>query len=392
MPGSARLRLAATRLAGSGALAALCLGPLWAPATRASLPPARVSSPAGGARLPRTEAPAGVPPSRPAEAAPRSEPDAIESFTGPSRRQRGVALGLFAEDVGFSYDALLAEIAAIGASHVALIVPLYQEHGRSTSLYLHTRFSPTLEGLANTIRLAKRHGLDVTVFPIVRLERPRGPAEWRGTLAPDDVGAWFSRYGEILGSLAAVASFTGATRLVVGSELSTLDTLTEHWAPLLERVRAVFGGTLVYSANWDHFEQATLLDLVDEAGVTGYFALRKPDEPGDVESLTRRWSQLRQRLETWAQPRRQPWLFTELGYRSSAGATATPWDETPGGTADPEEQARGFEAFRRAWQGGTSLGGLYVWNWYGYGGVTSTSYTPRGKPASEVVRRILSEL
>jgi hypothetical protein len=33
-----------------------------------------------------------------------------------------------------------------------------------------------------------------------------------------------------------------------------------------------------------------------------------------------------------------------------------------------------------------------VWNWYGYGGPATTSYTPRGKPAVEVVRQILDEM
>ena len=49
----------------------------------------------------------------------------------PAERERGVALGLFAEDVSFSYVPLLAEIVALGATHVALVVPLYQTDGAS---------------------------------------------------------------------------------------------------------------------------------------------------------------------------------------------------------------------------------------------------------------------
>ena len=43
-------------------------------------------------------------------------------------KQRGVALGLFAEDVSFSYAPLIQEIAAVGATHVSLVVPWYQTH------------------------------------------------------------------------------------------------------------------------------------------------------------------------------------------------------------------------------------------------------------------------
>ena len=102
------------------------------------------------------------------------------------QRERGVALGLFAEDVSFSYGALLAEIVALGATHVALVVPLYQTDGASTELSLHTRLSPTLETVADTARLARRDGLEVTIFPIVRLAAPapaNGGAPWRRATA-----------------------------------------------------------------------------------------------------------------------------------------------------------------------------------------------------------------
>jgi hypothetical protein len=331
------------------------------------------------------------PSSRPAEAA------ASATFAQTGRdehKQRGVALGLFAEDVSFSYQPLLAEIAEIGATHVALVVPLYQTHGASVAVGLHTRFSPSLAAVAEAIRGARRAGLEVTVFPIVRLAQPRSPDEWRGTLAPANRDAWFASYEGLVGDLAALCTLTGVTRLVIGSELSSLDGDLPRWSRLIERVRAIFGGALVYSANWDHYKDAKLLDLVDEAGVVAYFDLRDKDGPADVSALAARWRSLRAEIEAWRGGRAQPFLFTEVGYRSRAGSTASPWDETPGGRVDLDEQRRAFEAFRRAWAHPRSahLSGLYVWNWYGYGGPKSIGYTPRGKPALEEVRRLLEEL
>ena len=321
----------------------------------------------------------------------------------PSRRrpshepaQRGVALGLFAEDVSFSYAPLLAEIAALGASHVALVVPLYQTHGASTRLRLHTRLSPTLEAIADAIREATRAGLEVTVFPIVRLSDPRTPTEWRGTLQPSNLDAWFASYGEQLGDLASLANLTGASRLVVGSELSTLDGDLERWQHLIKLIRAVYSGTLVYSANWDHYRDARLFELVDEIGVVGYFKLREPGGPSDVPALTAGWRRIRRELASDLDKYDKPFIFTEVGYRSRAGSTASPWDENPGGVPDLDEQRRGFEAFRQAWTAGTTsqsrLDGLYVWNWYGFGGPGTTSYTPRGKPAAATIKQILLDL
>ncbi len=339
-------------------------------ATLSVSPPARAPSAPGTTALPSLAT--ATPPPRP-------------------QRERGVALGLFAEDVSFSYGALLAEIVALGATHVALVVPLYQTDGASTELSLDTRLSPTLETVADTARLARRDGLEVMIFPIVRLAAPRA-GEWRGTLAPRDRDAWFASYGERLGDLAAVAALTGATRLAIGSELSSLDGDLDRWRAMIERVRGVFQGALIYSANWDHYRQAALLDLVDEVGISGYFGLRAADAPDDDATVEAGWRRVRRELEDWRTRRDQPFIFTELGYRSRAGATATPWDEVPGGAPDLDEQRRGFAAFRRAWTGSAALDGVYIWNWYGFGGPGTTGYTPRGKPAETEVRALLDSL
>ena len=330
------------------------------------------------------QTPAATPAGAPVHAAPEPQ--------GSGEKQRGVALGMFAEDVSFSYASQLAELVALGATHVSLIVPIYQTDVHTADIGLHTRFSPTLALLADTVRLARRDRLEVTVFPILRL-RTAKPGEWRGTLAPSNPTEWFRRYADLLGDLAAVANLTGASRFVVGSELSSLDGDVERWKPLLERIRAVFKGSLVYSANWDHFREAKLLDLVDEDGVTGYFNLRADDRaPSDEPALEEGWRRVKQELDAWHALRRHPLVLTELGYRSRTGCTASPWDEGSGGTVDLDEQRRAFEAFRRVWAASPVLDGVYVWNWYGFGGPASISYTPRGKPAEAEVKRLLQDL
>jgi hypothetical protein len=314
------------------------------------------------------------------------------------QKQRGVALGLFAEDVSFSYVPLLEEITALGASHVALVVPMYQPHGASSKLRWHTRLSPTMGATAEAVRAAHRAGLDVTLFPIVRLEAPRA-GEWRGNLAPEDPDVWFDSYQSLLGDLAAVATLTGVTRLVVGSELSSLDADLTRWRPLVEKIRGLFGGTLVYSANWDHYKETRLFDLVDELGIVAYFNLREKDGPSTVEALTNRWRWERAQLETWRGLGTKPFVFTEVGYRSRAGSSAEPWNEGASGAAvDLDEQRRAFTAFRRTWTipakdlPPSPLEGVYIWNWYGHGGPASSGYTPRGKPAVEEIKLLLQEL
>src|SRR4051794_38407198 len=114
------LRLAALLLGG----VALSAGPPPPrPPTPPSPAPAPFVGPPAAPEPPSVPPPIGAPLHKPA---PRPAPE--------GQKQRGVALGLFAEDVSFSYAPLLEEIAELGATHVALVVPLYQLHGGSSAL------------------------------------------------------------------------------------------------------------------------------------------------------------------------------------------------------------------------------------------------------------------
>ena len=303
----------------------------------------------------------------------------------------GVALGLFAEDPGWSYRPLLDEIRATGASSVELVVAWYQRDGASTELGDHPRFTAPDEAVARTIREAHAAGLRVLLFPIVRLESPR-EGEWRGTLRPRDRDAWFRAYREKLLALAKLAQRERVEELSIGSELSTLDGDRARWAPLAADVRRAFAGRLTYSGNWDHFRDVAIYDLVDELGLCGYFPLADRDDAArraiPVEEMVRAWRDLRDELTRFARKRNRPLLFTELGYLSQRGASAWPWDEAARQPIDLEDQRRAYEAFRRVWRDapGDGFAGVYFWNWYGWGGPTSRGYTPRGKPAADEIR------
>jgi hypothetical protein len=358
----------------------------------ANAPPAPSASPASS-----TSPDASTPPA--ANAAPSSDGTgaaASAPTTGslPARRatfDRGVSLGLFAEDPGWSYRPLLNEIAATGADHVELVVAWYQTDGAATEIGEHPRFSAPPSAVRAAIRDAHAAGLAVLLFPIVRLSAPRN-GDWRGTLHPDDRAAWWRSYGARLEALARLAAEEHVAMLSVGSELSTLDGPADHdaWAQLIARVRRRFGGPLIYSGNWDHFRDVALYDLVDRIGLCAYFALVDAGGAHTVDDLIRGWRDWRAELARFARTRGRPLTLTEVGYRSIAGVGASPWDEGTPGAIDLDEQRRCYEAFRRVWQGAPPdlLAGVYFWNWYGWGGPTSRSYSPRGKPAADELRQL----
>ncbi len=321
---------------------------------------------------------------------------ALAARGGAAPAHRGVSLGLFSEDAGWSYGPLLEEIATLGAGEVELVIPLYQSDVAATEVGYHPRFSPPIATIRRTMRQARALGLGVVLFPIVRLVESRGPDEWRGTLRPRDRAAWFASYGARIEELAALAAAERAAALTIGSELSTLDREPAPWIRLVARVRARYRGPLVYSANWDRFDAVGLWDLVDRVGVCAYFPLATPIAPMPDEAvLVAAWRGVGERLAALAARTRRPVLLTELGYRSQPNALSEPWDERSAVPADAramEAQRRGFAAFRAAFAETPAwLDGFYVWSWYGWGGTGSKGYTPRGKPALGEVRRLLTD-
>ena len=159
-------------------------------------------------------------------------------------------------------------------------------------------------------------------------------------------------YGDVLGELAAVGAVTGAQAagrrqraVVAGRRPRSLAAAGRTHARHLR------------AASWSTRPTGT---------TTATPALRARRRGGDLGLLQpARGVGARRRRRRWrpagggsgarsrpgASDARGRCIFTELGYRSRAGATAAPWDESAGGTPDLEEQRRAFAAFRRVWTG-----------------------------------------
>lgn len=294
--------------------------------------------------------------------------------------QRGVALGLFSEDPAWSYVDMLDEMKGVGASHVSIVVPWYLKTAEDVEIFDHPRFTVPMHTVTRTIADARERGMKVFLFPILRVEdQSKG---WRGTLQPRDVDAFFDNYLTFILRFARLAEELRVPILSVGLELSTMDVKEDRWRNLIAAVRKVYKGELTYSANWDHYQDVPFFDVLDYAGVTGYFELAGERDTPTVEQLTDSWLQVVQRLSRWRAQVDKPLILTEVGYLSQKGAAAWPWKEGADEELDLELQRRCYEALRRAWNGVEGLAGVYIWNWFGWGGPDSKEYTPRGKPAA----------
>lgn len=302
-----------------------------------------------------------------------------------------MALGLWGTGNGprdrGRFDRAIDEIAALGATHVALVVTWSQRDVRDVRVVRGPRAIDDAT-LRHAIGRARHAGLAVLVFPILTLDQVR-PGEWRGTLAPPDVDTWWQSYERFIVHYANIAADTGAEALLIGSELGSTETWRDRWYHLISRVERVYRGHLLYSANWDHYQHVSFWPRLHAIGVTGYFELARDRDPRP-EALAQAWRRARDELVGFAAARGKPLWITEVGYASVDGAAARPWDYGMDGPVDLEEQRRCYAAFVEAWRGVDALAGVFFWIWDGAGGRRDRGYTPRGKPAEAVLRQWLA--
>ena len=209
-----------------------------------------------------------------------------------------------------------------------------------------------------------------------------------GKIAPPSIDTWFENYSKLMLNYAKIAEESGSEHFSIGSEFVSLEKYTKHWKKLIADLREVYSGKLTYSANWDHVHVVEFWDDLDWMGMTGYFELSSTKEP-TLEQLVNKWAEIQQEIDQWriqALPNGKI-HFTELGYPSLDGGNVWPWDYTLKHTPDHEEQRLCYQAFFEAWKHVDWLGGVYFYDWYGDGVGDARSYSPKGKPAEDEIKK-----
>jgi hypothetical protein len=247
-------------------------------------------------------------------------------------------------------------------------------------------------GVAITTALSRERGVATLLKPHIWTGRDT----WRGELAmstEEDWATWFDQYETFIVHYARLAEATGIEGLCIGTELSATVHREAEWRRVIEGVREVYGGWLVYAANWNTFEKVPFWDAVDFIGVQAYFPLSEV-ATDDVDTLVAGWQPWLSRLQAAAQATDRRVLFTEIGYRTNANAAVEPWlweRQTEGGgdATGQRTQAACYEAFFRAAWHHDWVAGAYFWKWFPHhdraGGGDDDGFTPQNKLAQQVL-------
>ncbi len=277
----------------------------------------------------------------------------------------------------------LAQLAALGSNGVAILPFAYlSSANRPLPLRPPERLgAETDEAVMQAIWAAQHNGLTVLLKPHIWL---RG--SWPGEIAmnsPDDWDQFFEYYGRWILHYAIMAEIHGVPALSVGVELSKATVGHEReWEELVERLRLIYSGALVYAANWgDEFETVDFWEVFDYLGVDAYYPLS--DDPDASDAVLRRGAEaMLDRIEKVQRRFAKPVVFTEIGFASTRAAWVRPWEGNLTEEPSPTDQMRSYRAVIEAMEGREWIRGVFWWEWPSdlrRAGGDPRGFTPNGK-------------
>jgi hypothetical protein len=283
-----------------------------------------------------------------------------------------------------------------GADYIVLIIPYVQSDAQSSDIAPRWD-APTDTTLRSAIDYIHGLGLKVVLKP--HLELANG--SWRALIDARDRNSWYANYSSMLNRLGDTGRQKNVEMIVAGTELVSMASPymnpdnTQRWQTMITSLRGHYPGLVTYSANWgsgnvwtNEFEQIAFWGSLDYIGISAYFELSPGN--GSVDAIMGAWKSVDQnQIDPLRQRYNKPVIFTEVGYRSVDGGHAQPWNHDMGGNYNADEQKNAYEAMFRYWNDRSYFAGIFLWDWNSdpnYGGVGNTDYTPRGKPAENLMK------
>lgn len=276
--------------------------------------------------------------------------------------------------------AALDQLAAMGMRSVAVSTFAFMDDFYDSGVRPQRLPGTETEESARSVAAqAHARGLTVMLKPQIYLL----DGEWCGDIAPrNGWAAWFASYDAFILEQARMAAAADIEALVVGVELKTSTRLaSDYWRATIAKVREVYHGMLIYSANWDEAEAVDFWPLLDAVGIALYAPV------GDATWL--------KRYEALAVKTNKPIVVTETGVMNRVGAVAKPYvwpewvtDETQSFAGD-SEQARGYRALIDTFGRSRYVERIYWWKWFtddGFADEGPLGFSPRGRFAESVLR------
>ena len=251
---------------------------------------------------------------------------------------------------------------------------------------------------------AKNQNLKIFLKPHVvvskainRTDKIKNSVSWRGDIEPKYSWDWRTiqeNYRNYLIELATFAEAENIEMLCIGTELkSMVEQNKKFWITLIEDIRLIYSGSLVYSANWDNYMNVPFWKELDFIGVNNYFPISEEAYPF-VEQTNKNWDIIKEDLQEYSETYSKKIILTEFGYRNTPFAGREPWIHISNEDHDIANSVqynllRSF--FESVWNEEWLEGGfLWNWNYYAYPD-ENTDFSVQNKPAAKLVKRYYSK-
>jgi len=249
------------------------------------------------------------------------------------------------------------------------------------------------ESLIFSTHYAHKRGMKVMLKPQIWVS-----GAWPGDIrmqSQEDWDLFFQYYRKWIMHYALMASLHDIEIFCAGVELvhATLEQ-PDQWRDLLEDMRKIYPGKVVYAANWGReFEQLSFWDELDYIGIDCYYPL-SDDEKASRAELKHNFEAITHKLIAKSQKYDKPLIFTEIGFRSIEAPWQQPHAHPDGKAPNHEHQAMCYDVVSEVLKDQSWYQGVFWWKWPSYleySANNPTAFTPYGKPASEIVKKWFSE-
>ena len=247
------------------------------------------------------------------------------------------------------------------------------------------------ENLKSVIQQAKSHQLKVLLKPHIWVNGHG----WAGDydLYFWEWKHWELSYKDFILSFAELAESLDVEMFCIGVEWKTaIRRRPGFWRSIIQEIRKIYSGKLIYAANWDEFEYVPFWKDLDYVGIDGYFPLSNSKTP-TKEELNQAWKPVVKKISKFYKKTKRPIIFTEYGYRSTDFACWNQWEIEnlkDHEFVNMQAQQNGYEAFYESVSHQEWYAGGFIWKWHpekNTGGIHHSNYTPQGKPVLETIKK-----
>ena len=253
---------------------------------------------------------------------------------------------------------------------VCLAIANYQKHFYSTEIYSDFLRTPTDRDIEAFVNHAHKNNIKVCLKPMLNCEDNM----WRAHISFPDLNMdetdiywkkWFNSYKHYILYYAELAEELKCEMFCIGCEMTGTEHRKYEWLYLIEEIRKIYSGKIVYNTNHDSEENIEWFDALDYIGTSAYYPV---GENGITkESMKIEWNKIKDRLNKISNKVNKKYIFMEIGCRSAKDCSKHPWDfSDKTAPFDEDEQALFYSSCLETFINEDNFAGVFWWDWPTY--------------------------